>query len=158
MKPRFATFASSITVIALGAAAPVLSNPLLPPVQEQGSATYVSGGIGEDQADAFRQAAVGYPLELLFAQQALPRDEYIADVKVVISDKSGKVLLETTSEGPFLLAKLPAGNYEIEANYEGRPRRLTVDIRPGTHQRKVFVWATSEHSRSNPAAEQRETP
>ncbi len=113
----------------------------LPAPKAQGPVSYVSGGIGDDQADAFKQAAPSYPLELLFAQQGAPKDEYVADVKVTIRDNSGKVLLDTTTDGPFLLAKLPSGKYQIDADYAGRVKHQSVDIQGGRHQRKVFVWS-----------------
>ena len=50
-------------------------------------------------------------------------------------------MLDTTADGPFLLATLPAGKYEIEAEYNGERKHQAVDIRSGRHQRMVFVWA-----------------
>jgi hypothetical protein len=85
-------------------------------------------------------------LEMLFAQKARPNDEFLADVKVSVRDRSAKPVLETTSEGPFLLAKLPAGKYKIDVEYRGERKRQSVEIRPGTHQRAVFVWAPRDDS------------
>jgi hypothetical protein len=39
----------------------------LPPAQTQGAVTYVSGGIGQKEAQAFEAAARQYPLDLEFA-------------------------------------------------------------------------------------------
>jgi len=132
------------------AAAPALAtdSAMPPALQTQGTVSYVSGGIGEDQSDAFKRAAAEYPLELLFARQATPRDEYLADVRVTICDRAGNPVLETISAGPFLLANLPAGKYSIDAEYNGERKHQSVDIHNGKHRRAVFVWPT----RDEPAA------
>jgi len=148
MKSKLTTLAASFILNGLIAAAPVLSADAfpLPPERAQGEVSFITGGIGDDEATAFKNAAPTYPLELLFVQKARPTDEYLADVKVTIRDRSGKLWLDTTAEGPFLLAKLPAGKYQIEADYDGERKRQSVEIRAGKHQRAVFVWAPHDES------------
>ena len=148
MKPRLTKLAASVFVTGLSAAGPALSaeTSSLPPIQVQGVVSYISGGIGEDEAAAFKHAGATYPLEMLFAQKARPRDEFLADVRVTVRDRSDNSLLETTAEGPFLLAKLPAGKYKIDAEYRGERKHQSVEIRPGTHRRAVFVWAFRDES------------
>jgi len=146
MKPKLTMIAASLTLMSLVIASPAsrADSSSLPAVKMQGGVSYVTGGIGEDEAAAFKSAAATYPLELLFAQQTPPKDSYIADVRIVIRDRSGNPVLNTTAEGPFLLAKLPAGTYQIEADYGGVQKRQAVEIHPGTHRRAVFVWASSD--------------
>ena len=148
MKPKLTTLAASIVLTGLVAMGPVQSADAspLPSERVQGQVRFITGGVGEDEAIAFKNAAAAYPLELLFAQKAGPYNEYLADVKVTIRDRSGKLLLDTTAEGPFLLAKLPAGKYQIEADYDGERKRQSVEIRAGKHQRAVFVWAPHDES------------
>ena len=116
-----------------------------------GNVSFISGGVGEDEAAAMKSAAAGYPLELQFVQKATPRDEFLADVKVRITDRARNVLLDAVASGPFLLAKLPAGTYQIEADHVGVVKRQTVDIRPGKHQRSVFVWSATDETRQSMA-------
>ena len=116
-----------------------------------GNVSFISGGVGEDEAAAMKSAAAGYPLELQFVQKAMPRDEFLADVKVRITDRARNVVLDAVASGPFLLAKLPAGTYQIEADHVGVVKRQTVDIRPGKHQRSVFVWAATDETRQSMA-------
>lgn len=148
MKPKLRKLAASIIIAGLGAAGPALSTDMssLPPVQVQGAVSYITGGVGEDEAAAFKRAAATFPLEMLFVQKARPNDEYLADVKVSVRDRSGKSVLETMTEGPFLLAKLPAGKYTIEAEHRGERKHQSVEIRPGAHRRAVFVWASGSDS------------
>lgn len=116
------------------------------PTTAQGGVSYITGGIGEDETASLKNMAPAYSLEMLFVQHARPRDEFLADVRVVIRDLSGKSLLETTADGPYLLAKLPDGTYNLEAEYRGERKHHVVAIRSGRHQRAVFVWAPRDDS------------
>jgi hypothetical protein len=149
MNPTLKKFAASIIATGLGAAGPALGTDMtsLPPAQVQGVVSFVTGGIGEDEAAAFKQAAATYPLEMLFVRKAGPRNEFLADVRVSVRDRSGNALLETTAEGPYLLAEVPAGKYSIEADYHGERKHQTVEIRSGAHQRALFVWAPRDESK-----------
>src|SRR5262249_49868904 len=113
----------------------------LPPEQTQGAVAYVSGGIGQDEAQAFEAAAAQYPLALEFAIKHTPRAEYTAYVHVVVTDTQGKRVLDTTTDGPFLLAKLPAGRYTVTA--ERHQQTLTRTVHVATHKptHVMFLWA-----------------
>ena len=126
-------------VISLQSAAQAESG-MLPDAQTQGNVSFVSGGVGQDEAAAFKQAAVSYPLELMFVQQASPRDEYLSEVKVTVRNSARNVVLDTVSKGPYFLARLPSGTYQIEASYGDVIKRQTVNVRSGSHQRATFVW------------------
>lgn len=139
-----AAFATYIIV-----ASPALSadSAALLAQEVQGSISYVTGGVGEDEATTFKRAAAGFPLELQFVHKSASKAEFLADVKVTIRDRSGTVLLDAVSDGPFLLAKLPSGTYQIEADHDGVAKRQTVEIRAGKHKRAVFVWATADETK-----------
>lgn len=115
----------------------------LPERAPQGKVDFVSGGVGDDEASALKGRAAGYPLQLQFVQQAQPRDEFLADVRVKISDRSGNVVLDTTASGPFLFANVPPGRYQVEAEYNGVVKRKSVDVRAGKQQKAMMVWAPS---------------
>jgi hypothetical protein len=148
MNMKSTTLIASIIAAGLVAAGPARSTDTasLPAAHEQGRISYITGGIGEDEAAALKQAAATYPLEMLFVQKGQPKDEFLADIRVSIRNRSGASMLETTADGPFLLARLPDGKYNIEAEYRGELKHQTVDIRSGRHQRAVFVWAPREDS------------
>ena len=119
------------------------ADPAATPAQEtQGNVSFISGGVGEDEAAMMKQAAAGYPLELQFVQKASPRDEFLASVKVRITDRSRNTVLDTVTNGPFLLAKLPNGSYRVEAEYDGVVKTQTVNVGSGKQRgRAMFVWA-----------------
>ncbi len=144
MKANLTALTAAVLIAGLGATVPASSTDLtpLPPLRTQGAVSYLTGGVGADEASAIKQAAATYSLELLFAQKASPHDAFVADVKVTIRDRSGNAVLKTATEGPYLLAKLPAGTYKIEAEYGGKLKTRSVEIHRGKHRREVFVWPT----------------
>jgi hypothetical protein len=113
----------------------------LPPEQTQGGVTYVSGGVGEEQTQAFESAASRYPLALEFAIKHAPRAEYTANVHVVVTDTQGTRLLDTHSDGPFLLAKLPAGRYTVTAERHHQTLTRTVHVVNHKPTHVMFLWA-----------------
>jgi hypothetical protein len=112
----------------------------LPPEQTQGKVTYLSGGIGLDQQAAMKQAANEYPLELEFLESGGPYAVFAADVQVTITDRTGKVVLDARSNGPFMLARLPDGQYTISAENTGRVETRRVIVERGKHRTVVFEW------------------
>lgn len=131
------------TLLALGAllAATLAVNASAAPVAvTKGVATYMSGGIGQDESTLIQQEAKNYPLELEFVIKASPKDEYAADVRVKISDANNNVVLDAVSNGPFFLAKLPAGSYQLTAAKNGQAKERKIAITPGSHQHIMFEW------------------
>lgn len=78
------------------------------------AAAHISGGIGEGGMEQMKARESEYNLKLLLVNE---RGEYLADVKVTISDSKGNIVLDTTTEGPVLLARLQPGSYHISATH-----------------------------------------
>jgi len=113
----------------------------LPPEHKVDTVAYVSGGIGEDEAAAMKQAAPRYPLELTFVAKAEDgHDMYLAGTEVTVRDHSGRIVLYDHADGPFLLAKLPPGRYTVEAIDHGQIRQRSVTLIPDKHAHLVFEW------------------
>jgi len=143
MKRMASTLVSMFAVVGIAAAVPAMGEPTnaLPREQMQGTVAYLTGGIGLDESSAIKQAASQYPLELEFVRKvAAARDEYLSDVKVTIKDHAGKTVLETVSGGPFLLARLPAGQFTVSAERGGEAKQRVVNIKPHGHERVMFEW------------------
>ena len=116
-------------------------NASLPPEQFAGNIAYLSGGVGKDEADAMKQAAARYPLELTFVTRETDgHNAYLAGDKVTVRDHAGKIVLDTQSGGPFLLAKLPPGKYTVEAIDNGKTQERSVVLKPDQHARLIFEW------------------
>ncbi len=144
MSTRQLRIAAVVTVSSLVPAPPAAAGPVtssdLPVVHEVGDVTYLSGGIGTPEVEAIKHVAQRYPLELEFLGKAKPQDEYLSQVKVRIKDAHGAMVLDVTSDGPFLLAKMPAGKYTISVEHAGKIENRTVQIAPQEHRRLVFEW------------------
>ena len=127
--------------ILLGAAllVPVASANSDAIVQTAGGVSYVSGGGGRESSDRLSSLAGDFNLKLVFA---LKSGSYVSGVKVTIADASGKMLLGTTSEGPWFLARLPPGNYQVVASFAGKSEKRSIAV--GAEKLKTidFRWAS----------------
>jgi hypothetical protein len=68
------------------------------------------------------------------------QNAYAADVPVTITDSKGTTVLKTTTNGPFLLVKLPAGEYKISSTYNGREQTHNASVKGPGSARLVFEW------------------
>ena len=109
--------------------------------QEQNGITYLSGGIGEDEAKAIQQTT-GYNLHMTFALGT--ENKYIPDVDVVIEKAQGQTVLTLNDAGPLVYVQLPAGKYTVIATRNGEVRRDTADIRSSEPRNLVFHWNGDE--------------
>ena len=133
---------SNCTVIVLLTA--LLTPPVLADeeqIMSRGSITFVSGGVGEDSAERMAALSKDFNLKLLFATKD---GHYLADVSVTISDSRGATVLETVSAGPFLLAKLVPGKYQIKATYAGASFAQQTTIPAGARREMVFRWVEAD--------------
>jgi hypothetical protein len=108
-------------------------------VQTAGGVSYVSGGVGTTSMDRLSSLTKDFNLKLVFA---LKSGNYVSDVKVTIANAAGKTLLDTTSEGPWFLTKLPVGNYQIVATFAGNAEKRTIAV--GAEKLKTidFRWGS----------------
>ncbi len=135
----------SITALTLGALVSIaaLAQTGLPTVQHSGSVDYLSGGIGIDESTAIKAASPQWPLTLEFAVSTQPRADYASDVQVTVRDAHNAVALQTTASGPFLLVKLPPGQYTVDALYAGKTEHQSVTIVQGRPAKSTFVWSAA---------------
>lgn len=112
----------------------------LPALRTQGRIQYVSGGLGKTEADAFKQARSRFPLALDFVRKAAQPDESLADVDVNVIDGAGRSVLMVRTDGPYLLARLPDGEYTVKATYFGHTLEKAVRVVGNASARAVFVW------------------
>jgi len=110
-----------------------------------GQACYISGGIGVDEVAEFKALAKDYPLEMVFVQKADTEDnnrieEYLAEVQLKIKDAKGNLILDIVTDGPFFLADLPAGKYQIILEHDEVVKTDVVHVSAKKHQRSVYLW------------------
>ena len=138
MKHRYAYAAALAGALAFGTA-----HAQLPPTQNQNGIVYVSGGFGQDESTAFKEAKSRFPLALTFAAHAegSSATPYAANVQVVIRNDEDRPVLNATSEGPYFLARLEPGRYKIFATYEGKTQSRDVTIKESGTTDLKFSWA-----------------
>lgn len=96
-----------------------------------------SGAVGLEDRDRMMQSYADYNLHLAFAQSD---GAYVADVTLAIRGADGRVLWRGVSEGPFFFARVPGGQYQVTAEYDGKTltKRLNVGSAPGPLHH--FLW------------------
>ena len=116
MTPRWmtaSTAAAVSTTLAFAAAAATV--PLAAPAMAVDRAVVIGGieaactGIGQTRTDPRWQV---YDVRLEFSNA---RNEYLVGGEVSVSDAGGRVLLAASCDAPWIVLKLPAGDYRVEA-------------------------------------------
>ena len=107
--------------------------------QTPGGVSYVSGGVGTDSIDHLNTLAGKFNLKLVFA---LNSGSYVSDVGVAIADAAGKTIVAATSDGPWFLASLPAGNYQVVATFAGHAVRRQATVGTAGLRTVDFRWAS----------------
>jgi hypothetical protein len=108
-------------------------------VRAAGSVSYVSGGVGTESLDRLNSLARDFNLKLVFA---LKSGDFLSDVRVVIIDAKGMTLLDTMSEGPWFLSKLPAGNYQVVATFAGKAEKRQIAVAATKLRTIDFRWGS----------------
>ena len=101
-------------------------------VKKAGEISYLSGGVGKPEREQLRALEKDFNLKLVFSAAD---GKYVANVKIVVSDAKGRKLLEHVADGPFFMARLPAGEYSVAATFAGK-----------TQTRKIGVAANRLHT------------
>lgn len=95
-----------------------------PQPRSHGSVTWLTGGVGLEERDAIREQAGEYNLWVWFARSE--GGYFLADVEVNIEDAHGQRVLDTRTDGPWLLARVPPGRYVIRTDQQGAATSVSV--------------------------------
>lgn len=119
--------------------------------QSDSGVKYVTGGIGQDEILYMLSAFNDYSFKLTnFRNQG--KRAYLSNVKVQINDDQGKPVLSTTTKGPFLYADLPAGDYQVKADYEGQSQSEKVSVSKSSQKSVTLKWKDSDSDSSSAKA------
>ena len=102
---------------------------------------YISGGTGADAREALLAREKEFNLKIIVADKS---GDYLAGVKIVIESATKAQVVDTTMEGPILLAKLPPGTYTIRATSNDQKLTRTVTIAAQGLQQVDFRWDVSK--------------
>lgn len=108
----------------------------MPQPQQEGSITYITGGIGDEERDALNAVKNNYNLSIMSASVS---GSFTGDTHIAIRDRQGMELLNTDA-GPLFYAKLPAGRYTVEGSSEGQNRSQAITIASGQPAHIHFSW------------------
>lgn len=100
----------------------------------------VSGGVSLNARDAMRATEQNANIKMVFS---LNTGNYLSDVQVKVTDKSGRTLIEDVSNGPWLFAKLPAGTYNATATYNGHTVKQNFTVANTGLRTANFRWPAS---------------
>jgi hypothetical protein len=99
---------------------------------------FMSGGVSQDELADLRTQQPFFSVSVLTAAKG--SGAHLAGVKVKITDATGKAVLETEMDGPYLLVDLLPGKYELEAVNEGETQKRVLNVRQGAAQRVVLYF------------------
>ena len=104
---------------------------------------YINGGVSREEADALRNAASNFPLQLVFTRRGQPgaNDEFVADASIAFFDDRGNRVAALDGQGPMFLARLPDGRYTLVVEHDGRRQTRQVDVRNGRTKIVNFLWS-----------------
>jgi hypothetical protein len=96
------------------------------PERTANGVSYITGGVGDVEQYRFKSMAQqgGYNMMLVFTFNT---GEYLADVEVNVRNQRGAGF-DVVTDGPFLAAKVPPGNYTVTARYKGNVDRKQVNV------------------------------
>lgn len=112
----------------------------LPAAHHYGGVEYVTGGFGSDESAAMKAAMPDYPLVFTFAASDGSRSAYVSRVQVVVRDHYDATVLNVETQGPFLLARIGPGTYQVHATYRNQTQSRQVTVADGKSTRVVFEW------------------
>ncbi|HWV59006.1 MAG TPA: hypothetical protein VNZ57_16250, partial [Longimicrobiales bacterium] len=96
-----------------------------------------SGGVGLAERESIEALAESESLnlKLVFAE---PDGPYVSGVRVAVRNANGEAVLEAVTNGPWLLARLPAGAYRVQAELRSVVRETTVNV-PETGRAQLVI-------------------
>lgn len=108
-------------------------------VQRQGDVPYLTGGVGLDEREAMEAKAAeeGMNLKVELTQRG---GAFVSDVPIRITGADGSVRLEITTEGPWLFARLPAGEYRVRAELRGAVQEEPVTVPETGRASLIFAF------------------
>lgn len=107
-------------------------------VKKAGEISYVSGGVGKPEREQLRTLEKDFNLKLVFSAAD---GKYVASVKIVVSDAKGRKLLEHVADGPFFMARMPAGEYSVAATFAGKTQTRKIGVAANRLHTEHLRWS-----------------
>lgn len=122
----------------------ILATPLIwaqiPQTQYSQGVSYITGGVGEEESTAILAEAKQWPLLLELSQLENGRGVWIFGSQIKILNAKNTVVFDAQAAGPYMLINLTAGDYVIQASYQGIEQKRSISIKTGQSQKISIFW------------------
>ena len=112
----------------------------IPATQHSNGISYISGGVGEEEAVAILAEAKQWPVLLELSQIENGRGVWIFGANIKVSNAKKQVVFNALADGPYMLINLEPGDYTIEASYQGVSQKRALSIKANTSQKISLFW------------------
>ncbi|MGO4393574.1 hypothetical protein AB4Z46_19655 [Variovorax sp. M-6] len=138
---RFWRPAAALAILGVFSSAQALTNP---PIRIAQGIEYMCGGKSSAEASFMETVAPRWAATLEFAVSRGKPGQFPSDVKVVVRERySGRLVMETATGAPIMLARLDPGAYEVEATLAGITLQQPLTVFNGLSSKAVFVWPSN---------------
>jgi len=125
------------------------ANAYNPPINMAHGIEYMSGGVGDDEAQLMQAVLPRWPASFVFTVAGQPAGEAATAVEVTVRSEAGEVLIDHVRVGgPYMVARLDPGSYQVEAVLGGHVLTQQVTVRAGVDTRTEFKWPEGAGVRS----------
>ena len=112
----------------------------VPEAQRSQGVSYITGGVGEEESTAILAEAKQWPLLLELSQLESGRGVWIFGSQIKIANAKGAMIFDAKADGPYMLVNLDAGDYVIQASYQGVEQKRAISIKAGQPQKISIFW------------------
>ena len=112
----------------------------IPATQHSNGISYISGGVGEEEAVAILAEAKQWPVLLELSQIENGRGVWIFGANIKVSNAKKQVVFNALADGPYMLINLEPGDYTIEASFQGVSQKRALSIKANTSQKISLFW------------------
>ena len=112
----------------------------VPEAQRSQGVSYITGGVGEEESTAILAEAKQWPLLLELSQLENGRGVWIFGSQIKIANAKGAMIFDAKADGPYMLVNLDAGDYVIQASYQGVEQKRAISIKAGQPQKISIFW------------------
>lgn len=102
---------------------------------------FITGGVGLDEREEIARWESSFNVKIVTATQA--GGAFIASVHVDIH-RGQELVFDRTMDGPWMLLRLPPGQYVLTANADGRLRRANLAVPAAGRTSLVLRWEDRE--------------
>ena len=102
------------------------ANPATPPAVQHGpgGTAYLSGGSGDEERAAMAARQPDFPFKVVLSGAG---GQFVVADTLSVSTPQGE-LLAIRDAGPIVMIKLPPGQYNLEATWQGKTERRSVRV------------------------------